>query len=130
MRTRPVRADELDLFVEAGGHPDYREDVRQYLMSMLADESMRPEWCFVAEEENRFVGRSAFWTLPGMDEPLALVLLDVPWEDDYLTVGMHLLEDVLAHARVLGAKEIEHVLDGPPMQPQFQDHPERRGELL
>ena len=130
MRIRPVRADELDLFVEAGGHPDYREDVRQYLMNMLAAESMRPEWCFVVEEENRFVGRAALWTLPGMDEPLALVLLDVPWDDDDLRVGKHLLEDVLSHARVLGAKEIEHVLDAPPMQPQFQDHPERRTELL
>ena len=130
MRTRPIRADELDLFVEAGGHPDHREEVRQYLRSMLAAGSMRPEWCFVVEEENRHVGRAALWTLPGMDEPLALVLLDVSWEDDRLTAGKHLLEDVLANARVLGAEEIEHVLDAPPMRPQFQDHPERRAELL
>ena len=99
-------------------------------MSMLAAESMRPEWCFVVEEENRYVGRAALWTLPGMDEPLALVLLDVPWEDDSLSVGKRLLEDVLAHGRVLGAEEIEHVLDAPLMAPQFQDHPERRAELL
>jgi hypothetical protein len=130
MRTRPIRADELDLFVEAGGYPDYREEVRQYLRSMLAAGSMRPEWCFVVEEENRHVGRVALWALPGMEKPLALVLLDVPWEDDYLRVGKHLLEEVLAHARVLGAEEIEHVLDAPPMRPQFQDHPERRAELL
>jgi uncharacterized cupin superfamily protein/RimJ/RimL family protein N-acetyltransferase len=130
MRTRPVRADELDLFVEAGGHPDHREEVRQYLRSMLAAGSMRPEWCFVAEVEKQCVGRAALWALPGMDEPLALVLLDVPWEDDHLTVGNQLLDDVLAHARVLGAEEIEHVLDAPPMSPQFQDYPQRRAELL
>ena len=41
-------------------------------------------------------------------EPLALVLLDVPWEDAYLTAGKHLLEDVLAHARMFGTEEIEH----------------------
>ena len=130
MRTRPVRADELDLFVEAGGNPGYREDVRKDLMSMFAAGSMRPEWCFVVEEENRYLGRAAVWTLPGMDEPFALVLIDVPWEDDHLTVGKRLLEDMLANASALGAKEIEHVLDAPPMQPQFQDHPERRAELL
>jgi hypothetical protein len=130
MRTRPILADELELFVEAGGHPDHREEVMQYLRSMFTAGSMRPEWCFVVEEENRCVGRAALWTLPVIDEPLALVLLDVPWEDDHLTVGRHLLEDVLAHARVLGADEIEHVLDAPPMQPQFQNHPERRAELL
>jgi len=132
MRTRPVRADELDLFVEAAGPPEHREEVRRYLQSMFAAGSMRPEWCFVAheEEEDRPLGRVAFWTLPGMEEPLALVLLDVPWDGDYMGVGTCLLGDVLNEARYLGAKEIEHVLDTPPMQPQFQHHSEKRVELL
>ena len=130
MRTRPVRADELDLFVEAAGSPDHREEVEQYLESMFAAGSMHPEWCFVAEEGDRPLGRVAFWTLPGMEEPFALVLLDVPWNGDHMGVGQRLLEDVLNEARRLGAKEIEHVLDAPPMGPQFQYHPEKRVELL
>jgi predicted N-acetyltransferase YhbS/RimJ/RimL family protein N-acetyltransferase len=130
MRTRPVRADELDLFVEAAGSPDHREEVEQYLESMFAAGSMHPEWCFVAEEGDRPLGRVAFWTLPGMEEPFALVLLDVPWNGDHMGVGQRLLEDVLNEARRLGAKEIEHVLDAPPMRPQFQYHPEKRVELL
>ncbi len=81
---------------------------------------MRPEWCFVAEEEGEGpVGRVAFWTLPGMEEPFALVLLDVPWDTDYVSGGTRLLEDVLEKARALGAEEIEHVVDDPPMRPQF-----------
>jgi len=132
MRTRPVRADELDLFVEAAGSPDHREEVEQYLESMFAAGSMRPEWCFVAleEEEGRPLGRVAFWTLPGMEEPFALVLLDVPWDGDHVGVGSRLLGDVLNEARRLGAREVEHVLDAPPMRPQFQHHPEKRIELL
>ncbi len=131
MRTRPVRADELDLFVEAAGSPENREEVRRYLQGMFAAGSMRPEWCFVAEEEeDRPLGRVGFWTLPGMEEPFALVLLDVPWESDYMGVGTRLLGDVLNEARGLGAKEIEHVLDAPPMRPQFQHHPDERVELL
>ena len=131
MRTRSVRADELDLFVEAAGPPDHREEVEQYLDSMFALGSMRPEWCFVIEEEgDRPLGRVAFWTLPGMEEPFALVLLDVPWDGEHASVGAHLLGDVLNEARALGAKEIEHVIDAPPMQPQFQYHPKRRVELL
>ena len=131
MRTRPVRADELDLFVGAAGSPDHRKEVRQYLQSMFAAGSMRPEWCFVAQEdEDRTLGRVAFWTLPGMEVPFALVLLDVPWDGDYVGVGTRLLRDVLNGARRLGAKEIEHVLDAPPMRPQFQHHPEKRVELL
>jgi GNAT superfamily N-acetyltransferase len=130
MRTRPVRADEIDLFVEAVGPPDYRREVQQYLKSMFAAGSMRPGWCFVAEEQGRPVGRVAFWTLTGMEKPFALVLLDVPWEGDYLGVGSRLLGDVLDEARSRGAREIEHVVDAPPIPPQFQHHPEKRVELL
>jgi RimJ/RimL family protein N-acetyltransferase/GNAT superfamily N-acetyltransferase len=132
MRTRPVGADELDLFVEAASSPGHRKEVRRYLHSMFAADSMRPEWCFVAqeEEEDRPLGGVAFWTLPGMDAPLALVLLDLPWNGDYMGVGTRLLGDVLNEARRLGAEEIEHVLDVPAMRPQFQYHPQKRIELL
>ena len=99
---------------------------------MFAARSMRPEWCFVAEAEHgeRPLGRVALWTLPGMEEPFALVLLDLPWDGDYTGVGTRLLEYVLEKARVLGAEEMEHVVDDPPMRPQFQDHAELRVELL
>jgi GNAT superfamily N-acetyltransferase/RimJ/RimL family protein N-acetyltransferase len=128
MRTRPISPGELDLFVEAAGSPDHHREVRQYLESMISTGSMRPEWCFVAEEQDLPLGRVAFWTLPGLQAPLALVLLDLPWEGDH--VGTRLLGDVLNEARTLGAKEIEHVIDAPPMRPQFQHHPETRVALL
>ena len=130
MHTRPVRADELDLFVGAAGSPHHRREVEQYLKSMFAAGSMRPEWCFVAEEGDRLLGRLALWTLPGMEKPFAFVLLDVSWYGDYMGVGSRLLGDVLEEARDIGAGEIEHVVDDPPMRPQFQDHPERRIKLL
>ena len=131
MHIRPVETDELALFVEALGSPDTRRKVEQYLMSMFTAGSMRPEWCFVAVDENDLpLGRVAFWTLPGMEHPFALVLLDVDWNDDPMFVGTRLLEDVLDRARSLGADGIEHVIDAPPMAPQFQDHGERRIELL
>jgi hypothetical protein len=40
------------------------------------------------------------------------------------------LGEVLVKARLLGARELGHVLDAPPMQPQWQDSPDRRAELL
>jgi RimJ/RimL family protein N-acetyltransferase len=132
MHTRPVRADELDLFVETAGSPDRRREVQHYMERMFAAGSMRPEWCFIVTQEQGEspLGRVAFWTLPGMEEPFALVLLDVPWDGEYMDVGTRLLGDVLEEARALGAEEIEHVVDDPPMQPQFQDHRKRRVELL
>jgi len=130
MHTRSVHADELDLFVEAAGSPKHRREIEQYLQSMFAAGSMRPEWCFVAEGEGRLLGRVAFWTLPGIEEPFAVVLLDVSGEGDYLYVGTRLLGAVLDEARRLGARNLEHVLDAPPMRPQFQHYPEKRVELL
>ncbi len=131
MHIRPVRTDELDLFVEAAGTAVHRREVEQYLKSMFEAGSMRPEWCFVVQEEGgHHLGRVAFWTLPGMEVPFALVLLDVPWDGDNVGVGKRLLGEVLVEARALGAGEIEHVLDDPPMRPQFQFHPEKRVELL
>jgi len=131
MRVRSVGTEELDLFVETASTPDNRREVEDYLERMFAAGSMRPEWCFVVEEEGEgSLGRVAFWTLPGMEEPFALVLLDVPWDGDYMSVGTRLLGDVLEEARALGAGEIEHVLDDPPMRPQFQHHREKRIELL
>ena len=103
MRIRPVRADELDLFLGAAGSPDHHREVQRYLDRMFAAGSMRPEWCFVAlGEGDRPLGRVAFWTLPGMEAPFALVLLDVPWDGDYIDVGRRLLEVVLEEARSLG----------------------------
>ncbi|HEX2742017.1 MAG TPA: hypothetical protein VHM69_16350 [Rubrobacter sp.] len=129
MRIRPIHADEIDLFVEAGS-TGHNEEVKQYVEGMFAAGAMRPGWCFVIEEEGRPLGRVALWALPGADRPLALVLLDVPWEEEDLTVSVPLLRDVLDRARALGTEEIEHVLDSPPMYPQFQSHQERRSELL
>ena len=130
MHVRSVPAVGLDRFVESGGDPAHRREVRQYLDAMFAAGSMRPEWCFVAEEHGEPVGRIAFWTLPGMEEPFALVLFDAPWQGNYRKTGARLLGHALEEARALGAKEIEHVLDDPPMPPQFQHNPEKRVGLL
>ena len=130
MHIRPLPLEDLDLFIDAAGSPDSRREVEQYLDRMFAAGSMRPEWCFVAEERDRAVGRVAFWTLPGMEEPFALVLLDVDWEGDHTAAGTGLLRYSLDAASALGAEEIEHVIDEPPIRPQFQHHADRRIELL
>ncbi len=91
MHIHPVHADDLELFVEAAGTPDQRREVERYLERMFAAGSMRRQWCFVAEEEGEgSLGRVAFWTLPGMEEPFALVLLDVPWDGDPLCAFLHI----------------------------------------
>lgn len=70
MRTSYLRAGELDLFVEAGGAPEHRREVKSYVEDMFATGSMHPEWCFVLEEGDRALGRAALWTLPNNEKPL------------------------------------------------------------
>jgi hypothetical protein len=43
MRTRAVRPEELDLFVEAASLPDHRQEIERYLDLMFAAGSMRRE---------------------------------------------------------------------------------------
>lgn len=63
MHVRPVRANELGLFVEASGSPNHLREVENYLDRVFAAGSMRPEWCFVAlDAVDRLLGRVAFWT--------------------------------------------------------------------
>ena len=129
MRTRPVRAGELESFAEVGA-PEHHEDHKRHLESMFAAGTMSPEGCFVVEEEGEILGRVAFWTLPATEEPYALELLDLDWDGDHLSVGVPLLRYVLGEARALGSKKIVHVLDAPPMYPWWQEAPEKRVELL
>ncbi len=128
MHARTILAHEIERFVEAAGDPDHNEDIADYAQKMFAAGSMRPEWCYIVEETERPSGRVALWTLPGMEKPLDLVLLDVDWGD--LDAGVTLLRTVLEEARSLGADEVGHVIDSPPMWPQWQGSPERRVGLL
>jgi len=100
MLIRPVSPENLGNFIEAAGPPEHYEEVDHCLRHMFSAGSMRPEWCFMAEE------------------------------GDYAAVGRRLLSHALDAARALGAEDIEHVIDAPPMRPQFQHHARKWIDLL
>ena len=67
---------------------------------LLIKGSMRTD---VAESRGQEVGRAAFWTLPKMNRPLDLVLLDVLWETEgAYQIGVNLLQEVFGIARLCG----------------------------
>ena len=82
MRIRPIQPDELPVFAGAATHSEHVGAVHDYVFDLLIKGSMRTEWCFVAQSRGQEVGRAAFWTLPKMNRPLDLVLLDVLWETE------------------------------------------------
>jgi len=129
---RPLASHEIAIFAQVCGSNTHAQDVEQYLQQMLQQGSIRLEWCFVAEEAKQIIGTLAYWALPTTGKPTDVVLLAVPWERaDFLSVGTQLLEDTLQKTRQMyPIEKIGHVLDQPPMKPQWQFFPEQRLTLL
>jgi RimJ/RimL family protein N-acetyltransferase len=99
-----------------------RED---YLQTLLEQRCTRPEW-FVADGDSSAV----LWSLPGGDVPSNVVLIETDWSDDALAAGKSLMARVHELAGQLGAQELGHTIDSPPVAPQHQEHPEARVSLL
>jgi RimJ/RimL family protein N-acetyltransferase len=132
MIIRPLAAHEIATFAQVCGSNTHAQDVEHYLQQMLQQGSVRLEWCFVAEEARQIIGTLAYWALPTAEKPTDIVLLTVPWERaDFLSVGTQLLEETLQTIQQTYPIEgIGHVLDQPPMKPQWQFFPEQRLALL
>ncbi|MBM7493234.1 putative N-acetyltransferase YhbS [Micromonospora luteifusca] len=127
---RVAHSDEIPGLVQYPNDAERNAATGTYLTDLLAKGCTRPEWCLVAEDDGRLVGSVVLWTMPGNEMPIDVVLLEAPWDDPDLTVGLALLAEAATLARTLGATELGHVVDSPAQAPQFQRHPEERAELL
>src|SRR5262245_129718 len=126
------RADMLGTLSRAArGHGDDPvtfdavSDREAYLQTLLDQRCTRPEW-FVADGDSSAV----LWSLPGADVPSNVVLIETDWSDDALAAGRSLMARVHELAAGLGAHELGHTIDSPPVAPQHQEHPEARVRLL
>ena len=102
-----------------------RAEFGAYLDTLLEQRCTRPEW-FVVDGDSRAV----LWSLPGVDVPSHVVLIDTDWGDPQLRAGRALMARVHELAARLGADELGHTIDSPPVAPQYQEHPEARVALL
>ncbi|MGW4463326.1 GNAT family N-acetyltransferase [Micromonospora sp. NPDC004704] len=127
---RVAHADEIPALVRYPDDAERSAGTAAYLTDLLAKRCTRPEWCLVAEEGGHLVGSVVLWTMPGHEVPSDVVLLEAPWDGTEPAVGLALLAEAATLARTLGATELGHVVDSPAQAPQFQRHPEQRGELL
>jgi RimJ/RimL family protein N-acetyltransferase len=96
-----------------------------YLDTLLEQRCTRPEWWVVDG-----ASRAALWSLPGADRPSHVVLIDTDWSDPQLAAGRELMAHVHELAAGLGAEELGHTIDSPPVPTQYQEHPEARAALL
>jgi RimJ/RimL family protein N-acetyltransferase len=96
-----------------------------YLETLLEHRCTRPEW-MVADGDSRAV----LWALPGGEVPSHVVLIETDWNDSHLVAGRALMARVHERAARLGAEELGHTIDSPPVSPQFQEQAEARVALL
>lgn len=96
-----------------------------YLHTLLEQRCTRPEWRVVDGGS-----RAVLWSLPGAEVPSHVVLIETDWEDPQLRAGRALMARMHELAASLGADELGHTIDTPPVAPQYQEHPEARIGLL
>jgi RimJ/RimL family protein N-acetyltransferase/GNAT superfamily N-acetyltransferase len=118
---RPILDRELEDFARVAGD-EHAAEQRAYATSLLEQGTTRTDWCYVVESDEGLAGRMALWTLPHVNKPLAIVLLDA--RDD--GVAAALLEHAIGVARDAGSETLGSVLDQPAQPPQWQVDPERR----
>lgn len=96
-----------------------------YLDTLLEQRCTRPEW-FVVDGDSRAV----LWSLPGGEVPSHFVLVETDWDEPQLRAGRALMARVHELAARLGADELGHTIDSPPVAPQYQERAEERVALL
>ncbi len=128
---RPIDVGESPTFASTASEPDHVADQSAYIERLIGSGSMRHDWCYLAEQAGRPVGRFAFWTLPKIGTPLAIVLLDVaPGADDRSALAGGLLGRAIADALATNTPELGHVIDEPAQSPQWQTAPQERATWL
>lgn len=110
MDIRPIRHEELETFASFSDRIELNKKFLIYLTKMLASGYVRLEWCFVAEQAGEFIGRIVYWSLPSLDKPVIVDILEVPWSENYLEVGINLLQQSLAQ---LNLQSVEYEIDSP-----------------
>ena len=128
---RPIRIGEFPKFLSIGTSHEHLEDIKKYVNELLESGCTRLEWCYVLENKGDFLGKFIFWSLPKLDKPLDIVLLDLDLSNKkYLELGTLFLEKIKKISKDLSITNLGYVLDSPSQYPQWQEHFNKRSKLL
>jgi RimJ/RimL family protein N-acetyltransferase len=88
MQIKSITENELDAFISIDENPKLKESIQ----SMWKEGISKPEWCFVAEKDNKYTARIAYWKIE--DDRLSIAGLHLPWiDDDYAETGKKLVKE-------------------------------------
>jgi ribosomal protein S18 acetylase RimI-like enzyme len=112
-------------FLQVTAGSPHEAQLAASLDTLVEQRCTRPAWWVVDGGS-----RAALWSLPGIEVPSSVVLIETDWTDADLVAGRALMARVHELASELGADELGHTIDSPPVPPQYQEHPEARVALL
>lgn len=123
MQIRSIQAHELPKLAAVGYFPSGESGFIEYVQAEWQTGRGRPEWCFVAEEGDQFIGRVLFSTT---DTEAACYALHLPWEGDYLPIAEALFKHALTVLKDAGITHLESWLNSArpriPEQRAVYDH--------
>lgn len=91
MQIRSITPDELGKFTATGPFPSGAEGFLQVLQAEFEAGRSRPEWCFVAEQDDQFIARVVF---AGTDGEALMYALYLPWDSpEHTAIGERLVRE-------------------------------------
>jgi ribosomal protein S18 acetylase RimI-like enzyme len=106
IRIRSIAANELEAFAMMTYNQDKGCQFKQALVDMWRDNESYPEWCFVVEQNERFIARVAYWAFASSPNEINMTGLHVPWNGAYLSIGRDLLLESLRQMQAKGATNL------------------------
>ncbi len=107
MVTRQIENREREAFIQLYPNPGDQ----QWLDQLFEHRATKPEWCFVIEEEGRYLGSVVYFQFGGNDAELAIFGPTLPWEGRYLEIGKKLLNESLKEIQTQTLRRIESRCD-------------------
>lgn len=112
MIVRNINKEEVTEFCSLGLENDGAISFRDRILKAWEERRSYPEWCFVVEEDGRFLARVAFDIFPSEPKNLMVWALYVPEGEDYFKIGQELFKGAIEKFRDKGFRLIEHHLYG------------------
>jgi RimJ/RimL family protein N-acetyltransferase len=112
MIVRSINPDDINEFCNVGLDEEKALKFKERIIKAWEEKRSYPEWCFVAEEDERFVAKVAFDIFPSEPRNLMVWGLYVPEGEDYLKIGKELFKGAIEQFKNEGFKLIQYHLYG------------------
>jgi hypothetical protein len=113
MKIRAISANEIEPFTNAFDADESNVYFKRDLARKWDTHQTRPEWCFVAEQEGRIIGRVVYEAPASKDDSAVaqtMGYLGLAWNFDYLQTGQTFIRHTLSIMRTHGMRTVKKTI--------------------